>query len=140
MPPPGEGELCCRFTIDGLRQVRQASLAWALKTGLSEERATDFVLALNEITSNAIRHGSPAAVLRLRLDGQSDLLAEVTDSGRWTAQPDRPDETGSSRGLALARLVCEQVTIDPSPQGTTVTLRMTGWPGVGCGGGGQQPG
>lgn len=138
-------ELCCRFTIDELRQARQAALEWAVQAGLGEERAADFVLALNEITTNAIRHGSPAASLRLHLDGHGGLLAEVSDSGHWPAQPGPPPDAGTLRGLALARRLCEQVSIGTGPEGTTVTLQMTAppaarGPGPGCGTSGHRPG
>lgn len=145
MRPPGERELSCRFTVDDLRQVRQATLAWARRAGLGQEQAADFVLAVNEVTTNAIRHGSPAAVLRLRADGPGRVRAEVTDSGQWPAQPDPPDGADGCRGLALARLLCEQVTIGTGPGGTTVTLRMSAPPahpppGRSRGTGNQQPG
>lgn len=121
--PRGQ-ELYCRFTIDDLRQVRRAAEQWARRAGLGPERVADFVLALNEITTNAVRHGSPAAALRLYSGGRGGVVAEVSDRGRWLPQAS-PDRAGGQRGLPLAGRLCDQVTICPGRDGTTVTLRMS---------------
>jgi anti-sigma regulatory factor (Ser/Thr protein kinase) len=40
---------------------------WATRAGLSAGRTDDFVIAVHEIAANAVRYGSPAARLLLRM-------------------------------------------------------------------------
>ena len=109
-----------RFRMDDLRTLRLAVGQWARQAGLAGQRSEDFVLAVNEIATNAVRHGSPAAVLRLRA-GQAAVTAEVRDSGRWVPGP---GEKGGM-GLPLVYRVCDQVEVQADGTGTTVTLRMS---------------
>ncbi len=80
--------------------------------GLPAVRAEDFVIAVSEIAANAVRHGSPAARLLLRVAGGA-VQAEVRDSGCWRPAAGAASSNGRSggRGLALARLACDGVGI-----------------------------
>ena len=116
------------FTSTDLPQVRRLTVTWAARVGMSAEAANDFVIAVNEIATNAVRHGSPKASLRLWVtDGAG--LAEIRDTGHWpaaaapTALPRRPAEQGGM-GLEVARLVCDELQIKATPAGTAVLLRM----------------
>ncbi len=117
------------FTSADLPQVRRFTVTWAVRIGMSAEAANDFVIAVNEIATNAVRHGSPKASLRLWVT-EGAGLAEIRDTGRWpaaiapTALPRRPAEQGGM-GLEVARLVCDGVQIKASAAGTAVLLRMT---------------
>jgi anti-sigma regulatory factor (Ser/Thr protein kinase) len=114
-----------RFGADDLRPVRRVTAAWAALAGLPAARAEDFVIAVSEIAANAVRYGSPAARLLLRVAGGA-ATAEVRDSGCWrpAAGPASGDRHSGGRGLALARLVCDEVGIRAGAGGTTVILRM----------------
>jgi anti-sigma regulatory factor (Ser/Thr protein kinase) len=83
------------------------------------------VLAVSEIASNAVRHGSPRAQLLLRAD-LAGPGAEVSDSGRWRpgAVAVSPTEPGGM-GLLLAYLLCDDVGIQAGPDSTRVRLRMS---------------
>jgi anti-sigma regulatory factor (Ser/Thr protein kinase) len=110
-----------RFGADDLRPVRRVTAAWAARAGLPAARAEDFVIAVHEVAANAVRHGSPAARLLLRVaDGAA--TAEIRDSGRW--RPAAGTASAGGQGLALARLVCDEVEIRAGDSGTTVILRM----------------
>jgi anti-sigma regulatory factor (Ser/Thr protein kinase) len=115
-----------RFGIDDLRQVRQLTAQWAAGARLSPERAEDFVIAVNEIATNAVRYGSPAAWLVLRVTRQNMAEAEVRDEGRWppgsTAAPSGEQRGGM--GLPLARRICDAVQIRAGRDGTAVLLRI----------------
>jgi anti-sigma regulatory factor (Ser/Thr protein kinase) len=94
---------------------------------MSAEAADDFVIAVNEIATNAVRHGSPRASLRLWVSGGAGV-AEIRDSGHWAATaptplPRRPAEQGGM-GLEVARLVCDDLQIKATSAGTAVLLRM----------------
>lgn len=129
-----------RFGLEGLPQVRQVTGQWAARTGLPQGRAEDFVIAVNEIATNAVRYGSPAARLVLRVTGQEMAEAEIGDQGCWGpgASPSVGEERGGM-GLPLARQVCDAVEIRAGQDGTTVTLRMR-LPGTGCGTGAASSG
>lgn len=122
-PPPRR----VRFSIDDLRRVRRITAQWAARVGLSASRADDFVIAVNEIAANAVRYGSPAARLLLRVTGGA-AVAEIHDDGRWkpSAVPLPIAGRSGGMGLALARLVCDEVEIHTGNDGTTVLLRMSG--------------
>jgi serine/threonine-protein kinase RsbW len=78
---------------------------WAERAGMLPEQADGFVIAVNEIATNAVRYGSPAARLLLRIAGEDIAEAEVQDDGRWTvvslAAP--ADRERGGMGLPLAR-------------------------------------
>jgi serine/threonine-protein kinase RsbW len=117
------------FTAADLPDVRRFTATCAARAGMSAEATDDFVIAVNEIATNAVRHGSPQASLKLWLSGEA-LLAEVRDNGRWppdpvpAALPSRPSEHGGM-GLEVARLVCDGMQINAGSAGTAVQLRMT---------------
>jgi anti-sigma regulatory factor (Ser/Thr protein kinase) len=114
-----------QFSIDDLREVRRVTAQWAARAGLPAHRADDFVIAVNEITTNAVRYGSPVARLELRVAGGCAVEAEVGDDGCWLPGPRTP--AGHERGgmgIAVARRVCDAVDIQAGADGTTVILRM----------------
>jgi serine/threonine-protein kinase RsbW len=115
-----------RFSADDLRPVRRVTARWAVRAGLPADRAEDFVIAVSEIAANAVRYGSPTARLLLRVAGGA-AQAEVRDSGCWrpAAGADSGDGRSGGMGLALARLVCDEVAIRAGAGGTTVILRMS---------------
>lgn len=115
-----------RFCAADLRLVRRVTAQWAARAGLSAERVVDFVIAVSEIATNAIRYGSPTALLALRAKEDSAVLAEVSDSGLWELGTGPADAEGRGRmGLALAHRVCDEVDIRTGRSGTTVVLRMS---------------
>ena len=84
------------------------------------------MIAVSEIAANAARYGSPAARLLLQVAGRA-AQAEVRDSGCWqpAARAASDGGHGGGMGLALARLVCDEVGIRAGAGGTTVMLRMS---------------
>jgi anti-sigma regulatory factor (Ser/Thr protein kinase) len=118
----GESHLI-QFGADDLRLIRRTTAQWAARAGLAVRRADDFVIAVSEIATNAVRHGSSRAVLRLSTESDGTVaVAEVRDRGLWVT-PDRAEEQGRM-GLALAHRVCDEVDIRAESSGTTVLLRM----------------
>jgi anti-sigma regulatory factor (Ser/Thr protein kinase) len=117
------------FRAVDLPRVRRSTASWASHAGMAADTADDFVIAVNEIATNAVRHGSPEATLRLWADGRAGH-AEIRDQGHWpdamapTALPRRPAEHGGM-GLEVARMVCDGVQIKASAAGTAVLLRMS---------------
>jgi serine/threonine-protein kinase RsbW len=114
------------FRKDDLWQVRRVTAQWATRAGLSAGRTDDFVIAVHEIAANAVRYGSPAARLLLRMTGGA-AAAEIHDNGRWQPSAQTAPAAGRSggMGLPLVRLVCDEVKIRAGNDGTTVLLRMS---------------
>jgi len=117
------------FTMGDLPEVRQFTEGWAWQAGMSAAAVTDFVIAVNEIAANAVRHGSPQAGLRLQVAADA-VSAEIRDNGHWSlAMPPVPTDCGTRvvggwMGLRIARLICDEVQITIGAGGTTVLLRM----------------
>ncbi|MER7500180.1 ATP-binding protein [Nonomuraea pusilla] len=119
--------LSASFARGRITCLRRAVSEHAAYEGLSGRQLEDFVLAVNEITTNAVVHGGGRGRLRLWSQG-GRLWCEVTDEGPglppgWMgdARPPAGLATGG-RGLWLARMLCDHVTIVSGPRGTSVTF------------------
>jgi anti-sigma regulatory factor (Ser/Thr protein kinase) len=115
-----------RFDERSLSGLRQRVSAAAAGTGLDDLTLSKFVLAVHEITINAVRHGGGEGELRLWRD-RDGLRCEVVDFGRGIPA----ERLGALRpstgqiggwGLWLARQICT-VEATTGPDGTRVTLR-----------------
>jgi anti-sigma regulatory factor (Ser/Thr protein kinase) len=72
--------LALGFEADRITAIRHAVSRAAESVGLHGQRREDFVLAVNEIVTNAVRHAGGHGRLRLWLHGGS-LRCEVADDG-----------------------------------------------------------
>jgi anti-sigma regulatory factor (Ser/Thr protein kinase) len=131
-PPPPAPDLGAptaelTFTASGLGELRYLVAEVAAQGRTDPDRVADLVLAVNEIGSNSVEHGSGRGVLRLWASGDG-VTAEVTDSG--TAHLPfpgmvAPATTGvRGRGLWLASELCDVLQVWSDPAGTVVRLRM----------------
>lgn len=97
----------------------------ATMTGLSEERADDFVYAVNEVISNSFRHGDGKARVALWAEGDS-LVCEVTDGGRivdpLTGRIPPSLTRPSGRGLWMVNHLCDLVQVRSPQSGTYVRM------------------
>jgi anti-sigma regulatory factor (Ser/Thr protein kinase) len=114
------------FGLSDLPGVRDHAAGFAQRHGMSEERIGDFLVAVNEVTTNAVTHGDGKAVIRL-LVRRGCLIAEVHDEGDW--RPARPPghtppaaQATSGMGLWVARRLASSIVFDTGPAGTTVTM------------------
>jgi anti-sigma regulatory factor (Ser/Thr protein kinase) len=122
--PPVAAPYGVTFSADDLRQLRHAVAGWAARAGLQGQRAADFVIAVHEIATNAVRHGSPVARLALQIAGTA-AQAEVRDSGHWLLESPGAAPGGLGMGLQVARRVCDQVTIRRGANGSAVILQIS---------------
>lgn len=117
------------FSLADLPDVRDFAAEQARGRGMSEDAVGDFLVALNEIATNAVTHGSNQARLRLWGDGDA-LVADVHDDGRaWRPGPDPgaapPGEHATSgMGLWVARLLSAEIVINAGSEGTRVIMRF----------------
>ncbi|MGW3136832.1 ATP-binding protein [Streptomyces sp. NPDC001139] len=115
------------FTADCLALLRALVESAAAKEGLDDSRLGEFVLAVDEIACNAVEHagGGGRLVLR-RLDGALECLITDTGPGFTPELPRTPPELDSTggRGLWLADLLTDRLTITTGTTGAAVTLLM----------------
>jgi serine/threonine-protein kinase RsbW len=118
-----------RLAVDlaHIATVRHAVREFAAGNGLPERPRSDFVLAVNELVTNAVQHGGGRGGVRLwRTAGA--LWCEVSDQGpgippnrldrRWLP----PATASGGRGLWLVGRLCDDVAISTSDRGTTVRV------------------
>jgi serine/threonine-protein kinase RsbW len=109
--------------------LRHAVASSASDAGLAGDRLEDFVVAVNELLTNAVRHGGGAGHVSLWSTGGT-VVCEVTDrgdgmpAGRRRA-PRRPaiDEPGG-RGLWLAGELTDDIEVDSGAGGTAVRVSV----------------
>jgi anti-sigma regulatory factor (Ser/Thr protein kinase) len=121
-----EGFLAVSFDRQAITRLRHAVSDRASGAGLAGLRLDGFVLAVNEIMTNAVRHGGGRGHLRLWVANGS-VWCEVRDNGAGIAGTPAgyqlpPTTADGGRGLWLARHLCDVVTIDAGEGGTTVRL------------------
>jgi serine/threonine-protein kinase RsbW len=126
-PTDGHPDLTMEFVLRDLPAVRRAIGSFALDAGLSVSLTDELVLAVNEITTNAVVHGRPPTSVRAWQTG-GEVVVEVTDTGvgfrdALVGRHLPPAESRSGRGLWLARQLCDSLEVSSDATGCTVTLR-----------------
>lgn len=126
-PPPPEPLIVeVRAEAEHLAGLRDLLTSWLAEAGACEDLAGRIVLAMNEAATNAMTHAylnCAAGTVRVTAEREQGRMVKVTiaDSGRW--KPARPTEGNGGRGVLMMQECVDQVRIDRSPEGTTVTLR-----------------
>ncbi|MDQ4105308.1 MAG: ATP-binding protein [Actinomycetota bacterium] len=128
LPPPSElGPPDIIRIIDHpcqLTELRQVIGSHVAKAGLPVARCDDFVLAVSEVTSNALEHGVPPTAVCL-WTAVASVVCQISDNGRFT-QPLAgllpQGNQGRGRGLWMAHQLCDQLYRWPDP--TTIRLHM----------------
>ena len=129
LPEPPVAARVIRFGAgsDDLRSVRLDVIEIARTFELDPVRTADLVLAVNEITTNSVRHGGGSGVLRMWVE-DGELLCEVRDAGTIEdplAGRSRPlADRGSGFGLWLANQLCDLVQIRSGDDGSTVRMHV----------------
>jgi anti-sigma regulatory factor (Ser/Thr protein kinase) len=124
--PPGRNMTEHAFGSLGL--VRQLAVDIAGQASLRPERVDDLLVAVTEICTNTVVHGSGHGVLRMWSDAEN-LFCEVHDDGTITdplAGRRRVDfEAEAGRGLFLVNQLCDLVQLRTGPSGTTVRVTIS---------------
>lgn len=128
IPTPTHAPLVAvEFRRSDLGPVRRLVAVAAAQAGLFGTRLQSFVLAVNEITTNAVLHGGGLGRLRLWRAGQT-LVCEISDAGPGLPDgqiaPDipPPPEATNGRGLWLTRVLCDRFSLSSNRYGTTVRV------------------
>ncbi len=137
LPVPDEPLEATAPTLDAARITDFIGLRHALRDHLARidgppDLLEDFLLAVDEMTSNAVRHGSPPAGLRLWA-APGTLVCTITDAGSGWDDPfagygpaHGEDLSRGGMGLWLARQLCDHVAIRSGEHGSSVRL-STRW-------------
>ena len=123
-PPASVQEL--QFDAETLRSVRQLLTRRAAEAGLEVSRATDLVLAVNEVATNSVHHGG-SGLLRIWM-GTRWLVCEIEDSGSiddpLAGRGEPRGEQDSGRGLWIANHLCDLVQVRTYATHTVVRLHL----------------
>jgi serine/threonine-protein kinase RsbW len=114
------------FTAEEITDLRHDLRHHAETAGLTGDALDDFVAAVNELVTNAVRHGGGQGSLRLTRDSET-LIADVSDrgegfAGRLPAPAAPPADVPGGRGILLARRLTDTLMISDGPDGVTVTV------------------
>jgi serine/threonine-protein kinase RsbW len=115
--------------VDGSRvtELRHAVGERLGIAGLAGDHLEDFVLAVNELLTNVVRHGGGAGWMRLWCDNQ-DIFCEVSDRGpgfdaAHAERHERPAPgTVGGWGLWLAARLTDSMAMQTGPAGTTIRI------------------
>lgn len=116
--------------LDGpndLERIRARLSDTAAGLDMPSDRIDELSVALSEVATNAIVHGSGAATISIA-SSETALIVEVRDrgtglSGQLPSTVPHPTHP-SGRGLWLARQLTDGLDIDSSTSGTTVRITM----------------
>jgi anti-sigma regulatory factor (Ser/Thr protein kinase) len=103
-------EWVLRDDLSAARAARDHVAGELAHRGVAHAIADDIVLVVSELAANAIRHGSPPALLTLDITTER-IRVTVSNHGA-SAEPrilDAPADAGHGRGLAMVRELAEQV-------------------------------
>jgi anti-sigma regulatory factor (Ser/Thr protein kinase) len=121
-------------TVTAPKAVRDRVQQWLTDQRWPEQNTEDCVLAVSEAVSDSVEHGYGITVHGggrpgdsvtveghlARADHYYRAVFEVSDQGRWRASPTDP---GQTYGWSIMRSCMEDVQINTSDQGTTVSLQ-----------------
>ncbi|MCI4063961.1 ATP-binding protein [Micromonospora sp. R77] len=112
------------FTAGTVTSLRHALQAQVTAAGLTGDVGYDFVLAVHELVTNAVRHGGGHGHLDLRRHDDV-LICEITDQGATGGSlPVRLSATdiAGGRGLWLAHQLTEGLILTQRASGVTATV------------------
>jgi anti-sigma regulatory factor (Ser/Thr protein kinase) len=119
--------LTAPFDYEVLSSVRHRMARICADAGLDGRRLDDFVLAVNELMTNAVRYADGIGRLSVWC-ADKILYCEISDDGpgippERVKADKRPSPLAlNGRGLWLARQLTDRMTVDTGPAGTTIQL------------------
>jgi PAS domain S-box-containing protein len=122
LPVPDHFSAEFRAEPESLAPMRSMLRRWLSHAGAGELEIAEITTACGEAATNAIEHAGMSGGARFEVSGSRSggaVEIAVRDQGTWREQ--RPGDHG--RGLDLMRTLMDTVAVEPSPEGTTVSLR-----------------
>jgi anti-sigma regulatory factor (Ser/Thr protein kinase) len=128
LPEPPPSAVSIEIERHAIAAVRSFVAAQASAAGLVGRRASDLVLAVDELATNSVRHGGGRGLLRVWRDAGA-VVCEVRDDGRvphaLVGRVRPPVEQIGGRGLWLVNQLCDLVQLRSTPEGTSVRVHMS---------------
>ena len=123
---PADEPSCVALLRARLRQ-------WLSAAGIGGPEASDIVIAAGEAVGNAFEHATAdrlagAAPVQITLTARAAhtmVQLTVADTGSWRSPPADREQAGPGtrgHGIIFMHALMDDVTIDPSAHGTTVTM------------------
>ncbi len=122
LPEPPAGALTLSYGLHDLGRVRETVADQASSAGLRKNRAAELVTAVNELTSNTVKHAQSRGLLRLWRAGD-EFICQVEDYGHISdpLAGRRRQVTGAGGlGLWIVNQLCDLVEVRTSTAGTVV--------------------
>ncbi|MCE0538526.1 SpoIIE family protein phosphatase [Kineosporia rhizophila] len=126
----------------GIPAVRAQLRGWLGTDRAAEHAVNQLDEILGELLENVVEHaygdsgastdgyprpdGGGAVTVRAHLDELGTITLIIRDEGSWVPRGGHP-VPGRGLGLAIAQDFADQVQVDHSPDGTTVTVTFTPW-------------
>jgi len=124
LPEPPPESVAIPFDAQDLRRVRTVVAEQAAGAGLRRERVAELVLAVNELTTNTVRHAGTSGILRVWSE-RGKLVCQVEDGGR-ISDPLAGRRRGlpgiGGLGLWMVNQLCDLVEVRTGETGSTVRV------------------
>jgi anti-sigma regulatory factor (Ser/Thr protein kinase) len=107
---------------ESLAPMRSMLRRWLGHAGAGEVEIAEITTAVGEAATNAIEHGGASGHTSFEVSGSHNggqIEIAVRDHGSW--REERPGDHG--RGLDLMRTLMDTVSVNPTEEGTVVSLR-----------------
>jgi PAS domain S-box-containing protein len=107
---------------ESLAPMRSMLRRWLSHAGAGEMEVAEITTACGEAATNAVEHGGASGDTSFEVSGShkgGQIEIAVRDHGSW--RPERPGDHG--RGLDLMRTLMDTVSVNPTDEGTVVSLR-----------------
>jgi anti-sigma regulatory factor (Ser/Thr protein kinase) len=121
--------LVAEFTAGEVADVRRQVEDLGRRCGLGRQESSDWVTAVNELMTNAVRHGGGAGRLRLWRNGR--LYCEVSDDGGgfavapYLGRAARPAPSAAGgMGLWIVQQMTDALSISSGPAGTVARVSV----------------
>jgi anti-sigma regulatory factor (Ser/Thr protein kinase) len=127
LPEPPRTAARFAFGLDDLSTVRSIAGRHGTRSGLSQERTADLVLAVNEVATNAIKHAQARGLVRLWTT-TNQVVCQLEDPGHiadplaGTHMPTLSVDGGL--GLWMVNQLCDLVEARTGALGTVIRLTM----------------
>jgi anti-sigma regulatory factor (Ser/Thr protein kinase) len=110
-----------------LGTMRRAFAGVAADARIDPDRVAELTVAVNEVATNALVHGSGTARLRAWIVGLGEIVCAVDDDGPGVHDPllgfiPVPTDASGGRGIWLARQLFDLAEMAPTESGFRVTL------------------
>jgi anti-sigma regulatory factor (Ser/Thr protein kinase) len=139
LPDPPRGAKARGFELDDLARLRDWVADEVTAAGADSERAEELVIAVNELTTNTVKHADTHGILRF-WQTPDELIFQIEDTGHIAdplAGRRRQPPGSGGLGLWMVNQLCDLVEVRTSVAGTTIRMhsRFAKSPGARLGGG-----